>query len=68
MNELLEQIRSNPLSIEFIANPSEDLQIEAIKLDYRAIQFIKNPSYEDYVETDAAIRAFAREYIKKNFN
>ncbi len=30
--------------------------------------FIKNPSYEDYVETDAAIRAFAREYIKKNFN
>lgn len=39
----LEAIRSNPLAIQEIENPSEDLQREAVRQDPAIIEYIKQP-------------------------
>lgn len=59
----LEAIRSNPLAIQEIENPSEDLQREAIRQDPKVIQYIKQPFLSIQLE---AVRSTGRllEYIE----
>lgn len=42
--EYIEQLKNDEISIKDIKNPSEELQLAAVKQDYRAIKHIKNPT------------------------
>lgn len=44
LESLLEQIKKNPNNIKDIENPTEDLCIYAIRIDYRVLRFINNQS------------------------
>jgi hypothetical protein len=43
-DKAMRSIINDPMSIKYISNPSESLQLAAVKQNGRVIQFIKNPS------------------------
>ena len=49
--------------IKYIKNPSEEIQIEAVRKNGYAIRFIKNPSEEIQIEA-VKENGYAIEYIK----
>ena len=50
MNSQLTLIEKNPYAIETIENPSEELQLKAVKLLGESIEYIKNPSEKVQLE------------------
>ena len=42
----LEKVRLNGCAIQFIENPSMEVQLAAVRQNWRAIEYIKNPSEE----------------------
>ena len=58
LNNLLNIIKFNPLSIQNVKNPSEELQLEAVKQCGYAIQYIENPTEKvklEAVKKDASV-------------
>ena len=53
MKKQLGAVKQDGCAIQFIKNPSLDVQLEAVKQYGCAIQFIKNPSLEMINENDS---------------
>ena len=53
----LEKVQQDGYTIQYIKNPSMEVQLEAVRQNWRAIQNIKNPSEEVKL-----IAALSRDY------